>query len=153
MFAPGTKIVLKNKNVSYIITRDSLNEPEKVEVWFCGRGFAVMKRVEIFADICNNAYVTNVRHNVTSILQLESSVHYAVAEVIERWQEVFNTVMRWTTEAAKEFRKNIILEVLSKVGNDLLVDINKEDVSININNDWYYLQRMITKELAEQLDM
>lgn len=152
MFAPGTKIVLKSKNVSYIITRDNLNEPEKVEVWVCGRGFTVIKRVEIFADICNNAYVTSVRHNVTSISQLESSVHYAVAEVIERWQEVFNTVMRWTTEAAKKFRKNIILEVLSRVGNDLLVDINKEDVSININNDWYYLQRMITKELAEQLD-
>ena len=45
------------------------------------------------------------------------------------------------------------MEVLSGVGNDLSVDINEEDVSININNDRYYLQRMITKELAEQLDV
>lgn len=150
MFVTGTKIVLKNSKVSYIVTKDSLCEPEIVEVWMENKGFVEMSRKHIIADIVAGAYVTNVTHNVTSKACLESSIFWAVKDTLDRWGFLIPEIA--DVDTAVRIRKTIIAEVLERVGRDLLVDIKHKNVSVGINGGEYLLQRMILDKLEEVYD-
>lgn len=144
MFAPGTKIVLKNS--SYIVTDDSLSEPERVEVWIENKGFTKVLRTEIISDIIDSAYVTSVRHNVTSTRELDNVVYYCTKDAMKRW--AFMIPANVDTVTGRRIRSAIIDDVLERVGRKLLVDIGYEDITVEINGGTYYLQRLISEKMA-----
>lgn len=142
MFAPGTKIVLRDSKFSYFVVDDSLSEPDRVEVWVVNKGFALVPRTDIFADIINGAYVTSVRHNVTSCAELESCVMWCCRDCLKRWGNV-------TTMATKLTYDAIVQDILERVGRDLLVDIDRKNVAVKINDGRFFVERLIRRTIAE----
>ena len=143
MFAPGTKIVLKGSKFSYFVVDDSLCEPDRVEVWVVNKGFATVPRTDIFADIINGAYVTSVRHNVTSCAELESCVMWCCRDCLKRWN-VMTMAM-----ATEQMYDAIVQDILERVGRDLLVDIDRKNVAVKINDGRFFVERLIRRTIAE----
>lgn len=146
MFAPGTKIV--KDNYSYIVVDDNLLNRPDVPVWYSGRegtGFVTMAREDIFADIVDGAYVTSVRHNVTSETELNNAISEAVDELLPLWRII-------ASRPQDDFVFHImVLEVLSKVAAALCVNCDKFDITLKINGGTYKVERKIIAALLASL--
>lgn len=147
MFATGIKIVKKNYD-SYIVTNDSMCEPETVEVWNEQRDtFVQIRRDDIFADICNGAYVASVRHNVTGFKVLENNCDIVAVDIVQFLMPVIPVEFDDTAKA--QMKDNAIAVAVKHVAKRLGVDW--EDKSLNINNSWFFIGDMVESSLHKAL--
>lgn len=148
MFSTGIKIVKKNRD-SYIVTNDSMCEPELVEVWDEQHNtFAQIRRADIFADICDGAYVAHVRHNVTGFKVLENNCDIVAVDIVQFLMPVIPIELDDTAKA--QMKDNAIAVAVKHVAKRLGVDW--EDKSLNINNSWFFVGDMIKSSLYKALE-
>lgn len=146
MFAAGLKIVSSDIRKSYIVTEDSRDKPETVEVWNVQEGcFEQIDRAAIILDIVSGAYVTYVSHNVTSLRKLKNWSRFAANDIIGFLVPVLDHV-------TAEMYDMMVGAVLQELARDLKVEYSVYTVSLNINDAWFSVKDIIVEALGAAVD-